>query len=147
MFEASNYTVDFENNRISAILKDNKNQYDFNDIDLYNLTGYTDTEYVQTMHDVYQVMIIDGEIDIHITEKIKNDILFAIECEDTAEIELKVNDGEWKKLEFASNGVSEIVIQLEELEQGVHNVIYLRSSQRTEEFVIKKISVKNIHSY
>ena len=31
---------------------------------------------------------------------IKNDIWFSIECENVSEIELKVNDGEWKKLDL-----------------------------------------------
>ena len=145
LFEASNYTVEYGNNRITTLLKDNKNQYDLNDVDLYNLKGYTDTEYVQTMHGAYQVMIINGEMDIHITEKIENDILFKTECETDTQVEIKINDGEWKKLDSTpQKGVSEIVIPIEELKQELDNVIYLRSSNMQEDLVVKRISIKNI---
>ena len=144
LFEASNYTVELENNRIAAILKDNNNLYDFYDVDIYNLKGYTDTEYEQTMQGSYQVMIFNQEMDIHITEEMENDIWFKIECVYDEQVEIKVNNGEWRTLEFKGNGVSEIIIKKDELEQGLNNVIYLRSSDGQEELVVKKISVKNI---
>ena len=60
----------------------------FKDIDLYNLTGYSDSEYDFVTVNERSAMTLSGVVDLHIYDKIENNIVVTLYCADTKDYDL-----------------------------------------------------------
>lgn len=66
-----------------------KTQQDcFRDVDLYNLTGYSDSEYNFVTVNERSAMNLTGVVDLHIYDEIENSIVVTLYCADTKDYDL-----------------------------------------------------------